>query len=517
LKKLTLAGLVFLLTALTYINIPEVSATNEDLHVTLGLPETIAHEPMSENFTSNDYLNTTYPFTSDASGVSNTEGANPIYVLVFGDEEARNLWYGIPYDPYFLSWAEYGELQLERGDNALVANFGIDIRILGFLEWDSNDSLTSMYDLFFELEAETTQYLRQWYNGEWWSNYVDAIIGITRQSTPADPQPIAGLSSGDALLDVGRIFTLLKWSEVYWADDNLVQHEVSHLFYADDHQPNDPTCCAMADHRNNHFVFFIWEDWGLFPVFDWVPCWAIAYAWCTVSPYYCHQDIQQHSGWYPLRTLTISTSAGGTTSPTPGTCFYGNGTSVTVTASPCSDYAFCYWTLDGTIKFDNPITVMMNSNHVLGAYFGSGCPFLYVYNGSKYVCEGLLDIHNPEGTDVVTNHTLVSMPQRVDGIYLFRLVEHPKTHSYIDQVKIYAKLADGTTIRLPLIWAWHSQNGIVLPQLFFSDNWKTDILGANLNNGTSQSIDLKFLALPQNLKVASFIFQIEGNNPYSKE
>ena len=141
-----------------------------------------------------------------------------------------------------------------------------------------------------------------------------------------------------------------------------------------------------------------------------------------------------------------------------------------------------------------------------------GCPILYVYDGSEYVEEGLLDIHNPEGVDVVYEHTLVTTPQCVDGAYLLRLTEHPKTHSYIDQVKLYAMLEDGTLKELPLIWAWHSEDGNVLPQLLHSVEWKADTLGADLNDGTSQSIDLKFAALSPNLEIAGFMFQIEGNN-----
>ena len=131
-----------------------------------------------------------------------------------------------------------------------------------------------------------------------------------------------------------------------------------------------------------------------------------------------------------------------------------------------------------------------------------GCPVLYVYDGTKYFCEGLLDIHNPEGVDVVYEHALVSTPQRVRGAYLLRLVEHPQTHSYIDQVKLYAVLKDG---RLK-----------VLPQMLNSDEWKVDTLGADHNNGTSQSIDLKFANPSPNLEIIGFMFQIEGNNQYEK-
>jgi hypothetical protein len=147
---------------------------------------------------------------------------------------------------------------------------------------------------------------------------------------------------------------------------------------------------------------------------------------------------------------------------------------------------------------------------------GGACPYLYVYNGIEYVCEGLLDIHNPEGLDVKACHILQSIPYRINGTYVLRLVEHMQTHSRIDQVKLYATLEGGTTIQLPLIGAWHSENGFVLPQLLFSDDWKTEILGADWNNGTSQSINLRFLALPQWINVTGFIFQIEGNNPVWK-
>lgn len=103
------------------------------------------------------------------------------------------------------------------------------------------------------------------------------------------------------------------------------------------------------------------------------------------------------------------------------------------------------------------------------------------------------------------------------GTYRLQLVEHPQTISHIDQVKLYAILADGKTVKLPLIWiwAWHSEYGNVLPQLLFSDDRKVDEVGANWNNGVSQLIDLKFAA-PPSIKATAFIFQIEGNNIIAK-
>lgn len=147
---------------------------------------------------------------------------------------------------------------------------------------------------------------------------------------------------------------------------------------------------------------------------------------------------------------------------------------------------------------------------------GGGCPTLYVYNGSRFNCEGLLDIHDPNGTDIIRNHTLITKPRFSYGTYLMHLIEHPQTYSHIDQVKLHAVLEDQTMIQLPLVWAWHSEYGNVLPQLLFSDDWKTETIGADHNNGTSQTIDLRFIALPPSIKVQAYIFEIEGNNPIGK-
>ena len=147
---------------------------------------------------------------------------------------------------------------------------------------------------------------------------------------------------------------------------------------------------------------------------------------------------------------------------------------------------------------------------------GGGCPYLYVHDGSGYVCEGLLDIHDPDGVDTVAAQRLTATPKAFYGLYCLRLVEHPQTHSSIDQVKLYAVLEDNSTLRLPLVWAWHSEDGFVLPMLLFSDDWRITTLGADWNNGTSQSINLKFLALPPDVNAIGFIFQIEGSNPVRK-
>lgn len=114
--------------------------------------------------------------------------------------------------------------------------------------------------------------------GNGWRNYVDAIIGITVQATPGDAETIPGIT------ELGGNCMLVKW-QVYWMDDNSVLHEVSHLFYADDHYvPNHTTygeCCVMEG--DAHSIYFIWED-GLWGVFNDIPCAYITYPQCNQSP-----------------------------------------------------------------------------------------------------------------------------------------------------------------------------------------------------------------------------------------
>ncbi|WXG43057.1 MAG: hypothetical protein WED04_03180 [Promethearchaeati archaeon SRVP18_Atabeyarchaeia-1] len=148
---------------------------------------------------------------------------------------------------------------------------------------------------------------------------------------------------------------------------------------------------------------------------------------------------------------------------------------------------------------------------------GGGCPYLYVYSGSQYVNEGLLDIHSGyNGTDLVRSHILTDTPAVVDHTYVFRLTEHWETISHINQVKLYATLSNGKTIQLPLVSAVETQVGNVLPQLLLDDNLRATEFGAKWNNGASQSIDLRFLALPPWIHPVSFTFVIIGYNVISK-
>lgn len=70
-----------------------------------------------------------------------------------------------------------------------------------------------------------------------------------------------------------------------------------------------------------------------------------------------------------MNKLTITSTPEGTTNPLPGTHYYIEGDSVDITAIPNSGYSFDYWLLDGENRTENPITVIMDTNHTLKAFF----------------------------------------------------------------------------------------------------------------------------------------------------
>jgi PKD repeat protein len=71
-----------------------------------------------------------------------------------------------------------------------------------------------------------------------------------------------------------------------------------------------------------------------------------------------------------IYSLTVQTTTGGTTSPSPGTYNYPAGASATVTASANTGYAFNCWQLDAVpYSPANPVTITMNANHTITAVF----------------------------------------------------------------------------------------------------------------------------------------------------
>ena len=72
--------------------------------------------------------------------------------------------------------------------------------------------------------------------------------------------------------------------------------------------------------------------------------------------------------------LTIASVGSGETNPSVGTHSYVNGTQVQVYGNASTGWVFDHWTLNGKEEITNPITVLMNQNHEIQAFF-SGISF----------------------------------------------------------------------------------------------------------------------------------------------
>jgi len=103
-------------------------------------------------------------------------------------------------------------------------------------------------------------------------------------------------------------------------------------------------------------------------------------------------------------TLDISVDGGGSTVPSVGEHWYASGDTATVTAIAGSGWGFDHWTLDDSpAGSDNPIEILMNTNHTLTAVFVE-VPEYDLTIG--VVGNGATD---PSGTNTYNEGTLVSV------------------------------------------------------------------------------------------------------------
>ncbi|MEM2368442.1 MAG: hypothetical protein QXQ50_09455 [Candidatus Bathyarchaeia archaeon] len=383
------------------------SSTFEGLYVT---PLNMTEKDLELRIDTSNVYSDLVDVQSALDEVDDAEGDYPIYVLVFADEDERKWW-----EDCGLDWAEYAISIIEQADEALIANFGIDIRILATISfdnlWKTEDNLETMEDIWLDLESETYIFQGCFYTGAYWQNYVDAIIGITAHATN---DYVAGLAPGDELLDQGRTYILVKW-QAWWLDDNVVQHEISHLFYTYDHYDN--TYCIMGyryayktntyctacfnvitlykrlyenyahklviRHENpynpkgqlSHLGVYTYSNPTTVTVSAFNGDWWIFSQWVldgyvsTANPIEVNVNKKRHilvAYFEQGYKLTITIIGEGSTTPPQGEYWYKKGAQVTVTASQEN---FEYWELDGAKYYNNPITVTMNRNHQLRAYF----------------------------------------------------------------------------------------------------------------------------------------------------
>lgn len=219
------------------------------------------------------------------------------------------------------------------------------------------------------------------------------------------------------------------------------------------------------------------------------------------------------------QTLSISASSDGACyvlesenvykllSPGTYTCDYGS--SVAILASGYEGYEWSYWLLDGEKVYGNPYVVTMDSDHTLEPYFsyhgsgGGGCPTLFVWNGTDYVEEGILNIHAE--SDITVQQELQNTLALDDGVYKLQLRELDNHTSHIDQVRLYAVDDEGKWCLCPLTYAYHNELGKVKHTLRFDDDTRVDLKPTEI-------IDLKFGQPIPYSETEHFIFEVNGYN-----
>ena len=125
---------------------------------------------------------------------------------------------------------------------------------------------------------------------------------------------------------------------------------------------HDYPCCTNVSVTAIPDACYVFDHWEL----DGFPA-------GSANPITVHMDSDHtlHAVFATINyTLTITTTSGGTTSPSPGPHVYSCCTNVSVTAVPDTCYQFDHWELDGVdVGSANPYTVHMDSDHTLHAVF----------------------------------------------------------------------------------------------------------------------------------------------------
>lgn len=148
--------------------------------------------------------------------------------------------------------------------------------------------------------------------------------------------------------------------------------------------------------------------------------------------------------------------------------------------------------------------------------YSGGCPNLLVWNGTNFVDEGVLPIHNVDNldADIIYSHLLKTIPKTsMNHYYLLKLSEialgYNDSHSYIDHVSLQVLDTVGIPRDFQLVVAWHSRLGNVLLELSLSDDIWTETYKGD-------EIILVFWMRWKPEAASGFVFQIEGRNPFYK-
>jgi len=187
-------------------------------------------------------------------------------IMVAADEEFQNISYWVPWSTSGLNWHDAAVNIIERADNEIYKNYGIDFKIVGFTMWNSDNSLMFDEDRLEELAEELN-----------WQPSIRGniiLVGFTAQEMYYN-----GVSTYGIAFNVSRDDrkVMLMQTKLYWADDNIFQHEISHLLGV-----NNDDCVAVDCVMSSLPVElkFWTEDSWIFAVFDTVDYSYISHHYC---------------------------------------------------------------------------------------------------------------------------------------------------------------------------------------------------------------------------------------------
>ena len=195
-----------------------------------------------------------------------------VNVLVAGDEEMTATKWN--YFGQWVHWQTYTKRQIKRASSHFYEHFKIQLSPEKFTTWDSDDSCGGVCPATLE-EVRTEL---GFYSGMIWQGVIiDILIAWTNQYSP--------LWAGMADLDNSAI---IMQPQEDWIDDNLAQHEFTHLYDIPKNHFDFEHICVM----NQEILFLIYtiEEDQIIYINDWT---VIVYGtndWCEE----CEQTIRNN-------------------------------------------------------------------------------------------------------------------------------------------------------------------------------------------------------------------------------
>jgi len=136
----------------------------------------------------------------------------------------------------------YAELQLQRASRYLEEMFGVGLVPVAITSWRRTES-GAVYALN-EVIEKTGYVKNMWLNGR----KIEALVAWTFDKL--EYKDLSGVSevyglARNATANGDRVDALIMRYVAYWSDDNVLEHEILHLFNADDNM--EGTYCYRTD------------------------------------------------------------------------------------------------------------------------------------------------------------------------------------------------------------------------------------------------------------------------------